>query len=120
MILFVDDEKIILDTLQRQLAALGKHFQLEFAESAEEALEILEEEEDLKLIVSDWLMPGMKGDELLNEVSLLFPEAARVLLTAHAPSNVIKDMNEEKLATVMIKPWDQNELKDTVHQLLYN
>ncbi len=118
MILFVDDEKIILDTLQRQLASLGKHFQLEFAESAEEALEILEEEQELRLVISDWLMPGMKGDQFLMEVSKLFPDSGRMLLTGHAPNGTIRNIEDKKIAIVINKPWDQKELEQKVVELL--
>ena len=72
-ILCVDDEKVVLDSLRDQLRA---HFKdtviLEFAESSDEALEIIEElnEDEIKilLIISDWLMPGMKGDEFLIKI----------------------------------------------------
>ena len=72
-IVCVDDEKIVLDSLNSQLTRnFGKNFNYEFAESAKEALEIIEElhkadDEMIYVVISDWLMPGMKGDELLED-----------------------------------------------------
>ena len=70
ILLCVDDEIIVLTALKDQLRrAFGNDFVIDVAESAEEALELLDElaEQGHKLlvIVSDWLMPGMKGDEFL-------------------------------------------------------
>ncbi len=77
VILCVDDETVILESLQEQISRhFGKQFLYEAAESAEEALEILEDltDEGVKIvvIVSDWLMPGMRGDEFLVKVHQLF------------------------------------------------
>ena len=70
IIVCVDDEKFILDSLKTQLkSAFGDLYNYEIAESAVDALELIEELSDeghsIVVIVSDWLMPGMKGDELL-------------------------------------------------------
>lgn len=67
-ILCVDDEKIILDSLKEQIEnRMGAGYIYETAENAEEGLEVIEEliEEgaEVLIIVSDWLMPGIKGDE---------------------------------------------------------
>ena len=66
-ILCVDDEIVILDSLKEQLKRyFGDRYIYEIAESAEEAWEVIEElhEDEIKIliIVSDWLMPGIKGD----------------------------------------------------------
>ena len=71
VIICVDDEKEILEILQKQLMAMfGQGFEYEFAESGEEALELIEEIEDeeeskVRLVISDWSMPRLKGDELI-------------------------------------------------------
>ena len=85
VIVCVDDEKIVLNSLQSVLTRkLGKDYELEFAESGEEALEILEDYEDstskLIVFISDWLMPNMKGDELLYKVKQRFPHTKTIML----------------------------------------
>ena len=78
IILCIDDEKTILQSLRSQLRRqFGSKFSYEFAESAEEGLEVIEElslegaANDLQVIISDWLMPGMKGDEFLMKIHKL-------------------------------------------------
>ncbi|NEP62201.1 MAG: response regulator [Symploca sp. SIO2G7] len=84
VILCVDDEKDILQSLREQLIeAFGNAYVYEVAEDADEALEVINEltEDDMGviLIVSDWLMPGMKGDEFLIKVHQRFPKVVKIL-----------------------------------------
>ena len=76
-IICVDDEIVILESLKRQFKRkFGNLFIYEVAESAEEAWEVIEElnadEIDIIVIVSDWLMPGIKGDVLLIQIHQRF------------------------------------------------
>ena len=116
IILCVDDESIILDSLREQLErGFGDNYTYETAESAEEALEIIDDIEDENLdiaaIVCDWLMPGMKGDKFLLEIDLRYPRVVKVLLTGQADQNSIDTL--EELAdqfTLVPKPWNKEEL----------
>lgn len=123
-ILCVDDEKVVLDSLRDQLRAYFKDSViLEFAESSDEALEIIDElnEEEIKilLIISDWLMPGMKGDEFLSKIHKRFPKITKVLLTGQAdPQAIEKAKSSDYLNHLLQKPWESSEIikivKDTV------
>jgi CheY-like chemotaxis protein len=67
--------RLLLESLEIELRrAFADTYLYEFAESANEALEIIDELVKIKVnilaIVSDWLMPGMKGDELLVKIHL--------------------------------------------------
>jgi len=78
VILCVDDEKIILDSLKTQLKEkFGNDFSYETAENANDAEEVLNELTtegcNVLIIVSDWLMPGIKGDEFLINIHKKFP-----------------------------------------------
>lgn len=115
-ILCVDDESIILDSLKEQLEKqFGDEYLYEIAESAEEALEIIDDlEEDgieIAVIVADWLMPGMKGDKFLLQVDLKYPRVVKVLLTGQADQESVDTL--EELAdqfTLVPKPWNKEEL----------
>ena len=115
-ILCVDDEKIILDSLKAQLKRnLRRRYLYEFAESAEEAWEVIEElqedEVDILIIVSDWLMPGMKGDEFLIKVHQLFPKIIKVILTGQADEQAILRAKQlANLHSCLYKPWKEEEL----------
>jgi CheY-like chemotaxis protein len=120
VILCVDDERIVLHSLRTQLsAAFGNDYIYEGAENADEALELIEElhEEDVSilLIISDWLMPGIKGDELLIRVHEKFPKVIKILLTGQADEVAInRAKNEANLLCCLFKPWSEAELLATI------
>lgn len=120
-ILFVDDEILILQSLKAQVKKhLGDQYRYEFAESADEAWEVIEElheEDEMKIliVVSDWLMPGIKGDELLIRIHQQFPDIVKVMLTGHADDDAVERAKQEaNLYRCLRKPWDECELIDTL------
>lgn len=123
-ILCVDDERIILSSLRTQLCdSLGDNYSFEFAESADEALEVIEElEEDnveIALIISDWLMPGTKGDEFLIRVHKKHPHSGKILLTGQADeAAVMRAKLNANLHLVLAKPWSQAELLEALNGIL--
>ncbi|EDN70130.1 two-component response regulator [Beggiatoa sp. PS] len=120
VILCVDDEEIVLNSLEMQLKEqLGEKYTYEFAENAEDALEIIEElnAEDIQIlvIVSDWLMPGIKGDEFLIKVHQKFPKIIKVLLTGQADEKAVERARAQaNLHKCIHKPWKTNELIDSI------
>lgn len=121
-ILCVDDEAIILNCLIRQLqAAFGDRYVYETSENAAEALEIVEElqEEstDVIVIVSDWLMPGMKGDEFMIEIHKKFPKVVKILLTGQADEAAVeRAQTQANLHRYLQKPWSEQELIDCIQE----
>ena len=119
-IICVDDEVVILESLKKQLKRkFGSSFIYEVAESAEEAWEIIEElnSENIPIIaiVSDWLMPGVKGDEFLIQIHQQFPEVIKVMLTGQADNNAIDRAKEEaNLHACLYKPWTESELIEII------
>lgn len=115
-VLCVDDEQVILTSLTDQIRGhFGKRFSYETALDGEEALEVLDEltAEGVKtlVIVSDWLMPGMKGDELLIEIHKRFPKTVKVMLTGQADSVAVERARREAaLYGYLQKPWSREEL----------
>ncbi|HYD29634.1 MAG TPA: response regulator [Azospirillaceae bacterium] len=115
-ILCVDDEPMILDSLKVQLRQeLGDKYILEFAEDANDALEVLDEMDgdgvDVLVIVSDWLMPGMRGDEFLIKVHERFPQIVKVMLTGQAEEQAVERAKTlANLHCCLHKPWTTEEL----------
>jgi response regulator RpfG family c-di-GMP phosphodiesterase len=121
-ILCVDDEEIVLKALSQDL---NRHFKddylIELAQSAEDALEILDElkNDDIEVlvIVSDWLMPGMKGDEFLIKAHKKFPKVIKMLLTGQADIEAITNAQiNADLKYTFSKPWDSKELISKIEE----
>ncbi|HEY9596826.1 MAG TPA: response regulator [Cyanophyceae cyanobacterium] len=120
VILCVDDERVVLQSLRTQLQeAFGDKYLYEIAEDANEALDVInelnEEEISIILIVSDWLMPGMNGDEFLIRVHQQFPNIITIMLTGQADEGSIERAKEEaNLHSCLFKPWSEDELVQTI------
>jgi CheY-like chemotaxis protein len=119
-ILCVDDEKIVLDSLKSQLKRnFSEQFNYEIATDAAEAMEIIDElNEDgnfIIVIVSDWLMPGIKGDEFLISVHQKYPDIAKFMLTGHADQDAIDNaFKNADLRRCISKPWKESDLLDAI------
>ena len=115
-LLLVDDEQNILSSLKRIFRPLP--YTVLTAQRGAEALEILEKTE-VDIIISDMRMPEMDGAQLLATVSSRWPETVRILLTGFADlSSTIKAVNEGHIYKYISKPWEENDLKLTVHNAL--
>jgi CheY-like chemotaxis protein len=123
-ILCVDDEEMILTCLKDQLRRrLGNGYLFETANSGEEALEVIAELADdginLVVVLSDWLMPGLKGDEFLTQVHEQYPGIITVMLTGQAdPSAIERAKTDANLYRCLQKPWSEEELIQTIQASL--
>lgn len=119
-ILCVDDEKIILQSLKAQIKKhFGDRYLYEFAESRDEAWEVIAELDEagieILVIVSDWLMPNVRGDDFLIEVHQRFPQIITVMLTGQAHEDAIaRAKKEANLHRCLHKPWSEQELIETL------
>ncbi len=124
IILCVDDEKIVLESLKRQLkTAFRDAYSYEVAQDADEALELIEELNEsampIMIIVSDWLMPGMRGDEFLIAVHQQFPNIIKIMLTGQADETAMERVRlEANLYRCLHKPWSKEELVETIQSAL--
>lgn len=124
-IICVDDEREVLQAVSHDLQCFNSVFQIEECESAEECLELLEEidaeQEFVGLIISDHVMPGKSGIELLGEIERdeRFIGTKKVLLTGLATqADTIRAINNSKLDNYFEKVWNVEELVNTVRELL--
>ncbi len=114
-----DYEKVILSRLKSQLrSALGTRFNIEAADSPSEGLEIVEDyskEGEVHIIASDWLMPGMKGDEFLKGVHAKYPNIVNIMLSGQVDEKTISGAFEKaNLFKCLKKPWKRDELVTVV------
>ncbi len=124
VILCVDDERIMLDCLRTQLiSSFGNNYIYELAEDAEEALDLIQEltQENFSIVVviSDWLMPNMKGDELLIRIHEQFPKIVKIMLTGQADEVAVDRAKKfANLHCCISKPWSEAELVETIESAL--
>ncbi len=119
-ILCVDDEKIILFSLIQELKnSFGDRFMYEKAMNAKQAFEVIDELVsagiEIILIISDWLMPGIKGDEFLEIVQESHPGIKAIILTGHADEEVLaRFKRNSSVCAVLPKPWNADTLKTMI------
>lgn len=82
-VLFVDDEANVLAGLRRMLRGQRKVWDMHFANSGAEAIAALEAD-TFDVVVSDMRMPGIDGAELLNQISQLYPNTVRLVLSGQS------------------------------------
>lgn len=110
-ILVVDDEMDNLDLLKR---TFRREYTVYTANSAQEALKLLEERE-FAVIVSDQRMPEMTGVELLQRAREKYPYTIRILLTGYTDINALVDaINMGHVYRYVTKPWSREEIVMTV------
>lgn len=123
-ILCVDDDKTILMSLKAQLKyCLGADFNYEVAESAAEGWEVINEllaqGECLSVIISDWLMPEIKGDEFLISVHQKHPNIIKIMLTGHADDEAVdRAIKQANLTACVTKPWKKEDLVEIIRKAL--
>lgn len=124
VIVCVDDEQGVLDTLSQQIErTFGKTHRVEVASSGEIALELIdyliEDGEIIEMVITDQVMPGLKGDHLLEIVQKKIPDTIKILLTGQAGlDSAIHAINNGGLDRYIEKPWDMDKLKNDIQSLI--
>jgi CheY-like chemotaxis protein len=113
-ILVVDDEPDNLDLLYR---TFRRDFQVLKADSGVTALQLLEQEGEVAVIISDQRMPEMKGTEFLSRTVPQFPDTVRIILTGFTDiEDLVEAINAGQVYKYITKPWDPAELKLVVQR----
>ncbi|MEN9543633.1 MAG: hypothetical protein RLZZ598_466 [Pseudomonadota bacterium] len=119
-IVLIDDETQVLAALTRVLRH-GLAPRLVNIRSYEDPLQALEllRERAIDLIICDYRMPGMNGLEMLRRLAHSHPDAVRLLLTGVPDmETVLAAINDVGVSRVLLKPWDNYQLLDTVRACL--
>jgi response regulator RpfG family c-di-GMP phosphodiesterase len=115
-VLFIDDERRILDAFERQFR---KRFAIETADSPQQGLLLLAGRGPYSVIVSDLRMPGMTGIDVLAEAKRISPDSVRILLTGHADTNAaVSAINDGNIFRFLMKPCVGEVLAKTIEDAL--
>ncbi|MBK7462404.1 MAG: response regulator [Betaproteobacteria bacterium] len=115
-LLFVDDEPGILSSLRRLFRPHG--YRILVAESGALGLAELEKT-PVDLVISDMRMPEMDGATFLKAVRQRWPDTVRILLTGYADvTSTVAAINDGEIYRYVSKPWDDNEIVNTVREAL--
>jgi signal transduction histidine kinase/class 3 adenylate cyclase/CheY-like chemotaxis protein len=113
-LLVVDDEPDNLDLLYR---TFHREYRVLRADNGPMALEILEREGDVAVIISDQRMPLMSGTEFLSLTAKRYPDIIRIILTGYTDvDDLVEAINSGKVFKYVTKPWDDEELRQVVRQ----
>ncbi len=111
-LLLVDDEPNVISSLIRELRHEG--YNIFSAQSGITGLKVLKEE-DIGVVLSDYMMPEMDGVTFLESVKQNKPDVVRILLTAHGTlKNAMEAINRSKIFGYLTKPWSVEALKGTI------
>ncbi|GAX35496.1 two-component response regulator [Nodularia sp. NIES-3585] len=113
-LMVVDDEQDNLDLLYR---TFRRDFQVYKANHALSALEILDKEGEMAVIISDQRMPEMNGTDFLSLTVERFPDTIRILLTGFTDvEDLVAAINSGQVFKYITKPWSPEQLKVLVEQ----
>ncbi|MBC8414391.1 MAG: response regulator [Nitrospira sp.] len=116
-ILCVDDEPNVLKSLRRLFIECD--YEIITAESGAAGLEIIEGDEPVQIVISDYRMPQMNGVDFLKAVREKRPEVIRIVLSGFADTSaMVEAINEGKIYKFIPKPWNDDELKIEISKAL--
>jgi len=115
-VLYVDDEVINLELFQ---LTFMNEFTVITADSALEGLKLLDQQPDIQVIMSDLKMPVMNGLEFIKKVKQSYPGKVCMLLTGFMESEImLEGFNQELIFRYLMKPWNKEELGETITEAL--
>lgn len=124
-IICVDDQREVLSAVVRDLSVLESWVNIEECESAAECEALMDDIDSdgdfLALVISDHIMPGKTGVELLGDIALdgRFNDTRKILLTGQAThQDTINAVNTARIDHYFDKPWQKEELILAAKQLI--
>jgi two-component system response regulator PhcR len=113
-VLYVDDEPINLELLK---ISFRKEYEVITAMSADDGLDILENDPDVKLIISDLRMPIMDGYEFIKAIKKKYEDKICMLLTGYLESEIMSEgINRDLVFRYIVKPWKKDELSQSIEE----
>lgn len=116
-VLIVDDEAPLLRNLASFLESFGDEFRVRTAASGEEALQALEQDSGIEIMLTDVRMPGIHGIELVHRARELRPEVGVLVMTAFGSASVRSTAEQAGAIRFIEKPLDLDDLRLTLQEV---
>ncbi|MDP2862480.1 MAG: response regulator, partial [Desulfobacterales bacterium] len=117
-ILFVDDEKMIIDVGQAILKKLG--YDVIIATGGKEAVDIYEKNRDkIDLVVLDMIMPDMTGSVVFERIREINPDVKVLLSSGYALNDQATGIMEKGCNGFIQKPFNVNKLSAKLNEILH-
>lgn len=115
-VLVIDDEPAVITAISHTLTREG--YQVIAANEGARGLELAEERSP-DLILCDYMMPGMNGVQVFQEMARICPDAIRILVTGQADLEVaMAAINDAGVYKFILKPWNTNDFTVVVRRAL--
>lgn len=119
IILLVDDERDIRESLKALFETCLEGVDVRAAPSGPAALDLMDGA-PLDVIISDYKMPGMSGLEFLQLAQKKAPNVPRILVTAFPDLDIaIRAINEASIENFFTKPFEPDQVLNVVRDLLH-
>ena len=116
-VLIIDDEVKLLKMLKKALLVDHNFYEVILADNANKAIEILADDE-ISLVVSDIMMPGMSGIELYAIIRVTCPKLKVIFMTAYATDTIRQAIEANSRLLLIEKPFNYNQLREMIHEIL--
>ena len=117
-VLVVDDDSGTVNAIRASLLSRG--YEVATAANSCEALEAMnqsiEQSEPIQLMITDFIMPGMNGMDLVRAAKTLLPDLPAILITSYGISEVRKETMNLDDCVYLEKPFDLESLEETIRR----
>lgn len=115
-VLYIDDEPINIMLFEN---IFKRKYIIKTAESGFEGLELLQENQDIRVVISDMNMPGMTGLEFIQKAKAIYPDISFYILTGYdITKEIMEALNEGLIDRYFKKPFNMKEIDSTINESL--
>lgn len=115
-ILIADDERVIREGIMRTIKHLYPEYEVYVAERAEEAVRLMDEQH-IHIVLTDILMPGMSGLELMKMSRRRFPYVKWVVISAHSEFAYAQEAVRLGARDYLLKPIGKSKVQEIISSL---
>lgn len=115
--IIADDHRLFLEGL---MLVLARHEKIEVCATASNGSQLIEalQKDDYGMIITDLDMPGMRGEDLIRKIKILYPQTPLLVITMHDEKEIVKSMLRAEADGYVLKNSGRSVFFDAVDSLL--